>query len=179
MGIKELLGKNKEMEEETYVYNEEGEKQEIMTCEDTFAKKWTDNIYQKLKKAELTFCYGDEHQKGIKTQMEEDLRLGNSEIMETPIINEKEFVNTIKNMKNGRASGVDNIPTELMKVLIKDEETKKYLLKCFNRALVEKVHEDWLLSKTTMIPKKDKPKILDHRPIAVTVNSSKIVCTIK
>ena len=29
-----------------------------------------------------------------------------------------------------------------------------------------------------MIPKKDKPKILDNRPIAVTVNSNKIVCTI-
>ena len=42
----------------------------------------------------------------------------------------------------------------------------------------EEVHEDWLLSKTTMIPKTDKPKIMDHRPIAVTVNSSKIICTI-
>ena len=29
-----------------------------------------------------------------------------------------------------------------------------------------------------MIPKVKKPKILDHRPITVTVNSSKIVCTI-
>merc|ERR1711874_943895 len=34
------------------------------------------------------------------------------------------------------------------------------------------------LSRTTMIPKTDKPLILEHRPIAVTVNSSKIVCTI-
>merc|ERR1711874_306659 len=48
--IKELLGKDKEFEEETYVYSLEGEKQEIMTCENTFAQKWTDNIYQKLKK---------------------------------------------------------------------------------------------------------------------------------
>merc|ERR1711895_57430 len=45
-------------------------------------------------------------------------------------------------------------------------------------ALVEKVHKDWLTSRTTMIPKKPKPKILDHRPIAVTVNSNKIICTI-
>ena len=29
-----------------------------------------------------------------------------------------------------------------------------------------------------MIPKTKKPKILEHRPIAVTVNSSKIVCSI-
>merc|ERR1711874_421178 len=97
--IKELLGKSKEVEEETYVYDDEGEKQEIMTCEESFAQKWTANIYQKLKKADFTFWYGDEHQKGVKTQMEERLELGDSEIMENPIINEKEFVNTIKNIR--------------------------------------------------------------------------------
>merc|ERR1712050_551100 len=80
--------------------------------------------------------------------------------------------------KNGKATGVDNIPAELMKALIKDSTIREYLLKCFNKALVEEVHKDWLVSRTTMIPKKNKPKILDHRPIAVTVNSNKIICTI-
>ena len=42
----------------------------------------------------------------------------------------------------------------------------------------EKINEDWLVSKTTMIPKTKRPKILEHRPIAVTVNSSKIICSI-
>merc|ERR1712120_96421 len=98
--------------------------------------------------------------------------------MEDPIIEEKEFVDTINNMKNGKATGVDNIPAELMKALIKDSTIREYLLKCFNRALVEEVHKDWLVSRTTMIPKKNKPKILEHRPIAVTVNSNKIICTI-
>ena len=65
-----------------------------------------------------------------------------------------------------------------MKALIKDSSIREYLLKCFNKALVEEVHKDWLVSRTTMIPKKNKPKILDHRPIAVTVNSNKIICTI-
>merc|ERR1712121_240315 len=74
--------------------------------------------------------------------------------------------------------GVDNIPTEVMKVFIKDDTVKKYLLKCFNKVLVEEVHQDWLVSRTTMIPKNKKPKILEHRPIAVTINSNKIVCTI-
>ena len=160
------------------MYTEEGEKQEIMTCEDNFAQKWTENIYQRLEKTDISFWNGDDNHKGLKQQMEEEMAQGNSEIMSTPIISEKEFVETINNMKNNRASGVDNIPAELMKVLIKDEITRKYLLKCFNKALTERVHEDWLLSRTTMIPKTDKPKILEHRPIAVTVNSSKIVCTI-
>merc|ERR1711895_56589 len=176
--IKELLGKKREVAEEAYIYNDEGEQQEIMTCEDTFTKKWTDNIYQKLKKADFTFWYGSNEQKGIKDQMIEELENGNPDIMENPIIEEKEFRDVINDMKNGRASGVDDIPAEAMKVMIKDKDVLRYLLKCFNRALVEEVHEDWLMSKTAMIPKKDKPGILDHRPIAVTVNSSKIVSTI-
>ena len=32
-------------------------------------------------------------------------------------------------------------------------------------------------SKSTMIPKNKTPKILEHRPIAVTVLSSKVMCT--
>ena len=65
-----------------------------------------------------------------------------------------------------------------MKHITKNEEIRRYMLKCINNVLREKIQEDWLISKTTMIPKVNKPKILDHRPIAVTVNSSKIVCTI-
>merc|ERR1712215_670826 len=91
---------------------------------------------------------------------------GNSGIMEDPIIVEKEFVDTINKMINNKATGVDNIPAEVMKVFIKDETVRKYLLKCFNKALIEEVHEDWLVSRTTMIPNNNKPKILEHRPIA-------------
>merc|ERR1711970_1297728 len=85
---------------------------------------------------------------------------------------------TINKMKNNKATGIDNIPAELMKVLIKDNEVRKYLLECFNKALTEEVHKDWLISRTKMIPKNNKPKALEHRPITVTVNSNKIICTI-
>ena len=81
-------------------------------------------------------------------------------------------------MRNGKAAGVDGIKSELMKYIIKDDEIRKHTTKCFNSILKEKVHKDWLTSVTTMIPKEKKPKILDHRPIAVTVNSSKIFWTI-
>ena len=101
-----------------------------------------------------------------------------SDIMENPVISEKELIDTINNMKNNKATGVDNMQAEVMKALIKDEQVRGYLLKCFNRALIDEVHQDWLVSRTTMIPKNKKPKILENRPIAVTVNSNKIVCTI-
>merc|ERR1711874_784769 len=70
------------------------------------------------------------------------------------------------------------IAAELMKHLIKNGKIRDYFIKCFNKALSEEIHEDWLLSKTIMIPKNRKPKIMEHRPIAVTVNSSKIICSI-
>merc|ERR1712237_54954 len=92
--------KKREVMEEAYIYNEEGEQQEIMTCEESFTKKWTDNIYQKLKKADFTFWYGSNDQQGIKDQMVEELERGNPDIMENPFIEEKEFVDVINSMKN-------------------------------------------------------------------------------
>jgi len=55
--------------------------------------------------------------------------------METPVITDEEFVRVIKCIKNGKATGIDDVPAELMKHLIKNERIKKYLLKCFNNSL--------------------------------------------
>merc|ERR1711909_152145 len=104
--------------------------------------------------------------------------MGDQDIMEDPVISEEEFLKVIMDMKKGKASGIDEIPAELMKYIVKNKVICSYLVKCFNKALKETVHEDWLRSRTTMIPRTKKPKIMEHRPIAVTVNSSKIVCTI-
>ena len=174
--IKELIGKGKEDKEEAYIFDEEGEKKEIMECRSEFMKEWSTQVYQKLEKADFSFWYNKEN--GERQKMIKQMTEINSGIMEDPVIAEKEFVDTINKMKNNKATGVDNIPAEVMKAFIKDETVRKYLLKCFNKALIEEVHEDWLVSRTTMIPKNNKPKILEHRPIAVTVNSNKIICTI-
>ena len=143
-----------------------------------YIDKWKQIIYQKTGRTDFSFWYGNEKLKGKKKEMEEEERKENSGIMKFPIIREEEMMAVIKNMKNGKAAGVDGVSAELMKFITKNKDIKKYMLKCFNNVLKEKIQEDWLLSKTTMIPKVNKPKILDHRPIAVTVNSSKIVCTI-
>ena len=97
--------------------------------------------------------------------MIDEERKGDSEIMKFPIIEEKEFVNAINKMKNGKASGIDGISAETKKFLIKDEAIRKYALKCFNNALKEQINEDWIISKIKMIPKNKHPKILEHRPI--------------
>ena len=138
--IKELLGENKEIEDEAYVYTEEGVKKEIMDYETEYIEGWKSSIYQKFEKTDFSFWYGKEGEKGLKKVMEEQLNQGNSGIMETPTISEEEFVKVIKCMKNGKASGVDDIPAELMKHLIKNVKIKDYLLKCFNKALSEGIH---------------------------------------
>ena len=110
--------------------------------------------------------------------MIEEEKKSDTNIMEFPIIREEELVEVIKNMKNGKASGIDGISAKLMKEIIKDESIREYMTRCFNNVLKENIHEDWLKSITTMIPKTKRPQILDFRPIAVTVNSSKVIWTI-
>merc|ERR1712055_177776 len=174
--IAELLGKNKNNTEEAFIYTEQGDKEEIMKCRKNFMESWTKKVYQKLKKADFSFW--TDKVSGMKKEMEELMAGGDPEIMECPDITMEELENTINGMKNNKASGVDNIPAEVMKALMKDNEAKQYVLKCFNKAITEEVHQDWLVSRTTMIPKNNRPKILEHRPIAVTVNSNKIICSI-
>jgi len=47
--------------------------------------------------------------------MEEEMKNGNSGIMESPVIREEELMKVIRNMKNGKASGVDGVSAESMK----------------------------------------------------------------
>ena len=85
---------------------------------------------------------------------EKELNLG---IMKFPIINEDVLTELIRNMKNGRASEIDGISAELMKYMIKDDDIKRYMLKFFKNILKEEIHKDWLISRTTMIPKVKRP----------------------
>ena len=82
----------------------------------------------------------------------------NSGIMKIPIIEEKELMETINNMRNGKAAGVDGIRSELMKFIMKDKKIRIHTTKCFNNILKEPVHEDWCTSITTMTPKEKKNK---------------------
>ena len=43
--IKELLGKNKERDEDTYVYTTEGDKREIMEISKEYINGWKQNLY--------------------------------------------------------------------------------------------------------------------------------------
>ena len=109
--------------------------------------------------------------------MTEEGKETNSRIMKEPVMTEEELVKIVNNQRNGKAAGVDGVKAELLKHLIKNKLIREHLLKCCNRCLYEDVQEDWLNSKTTMIPKNKTPKILEDIFIAVTVLSSKVLCT--
>ena len=143
---------------------------------DIYLDKWKKEIYQKTERIDFSFWHGTNSLKGKKEEMEEEEK-GDTGIMKLPKMEEEEMVNIVKKMKNGKAAGIDGIRAELIKHIIKNDSIKKHMVKCCNKVLDEKVQEDWLRSNTTMIPKTRKPKILEHRPIAVTVISSKIMCS--
>ena len=71
--------------------------------------------------------------------MEIDEKEENSGIMKFPIIEEEELMTVIKNMKNGKASGIDRVSAELMKHITKNEVIKKNMVKCINIVLKEQI----------------------------------------
>ena len=73
--------------------------------------------------------------------------------MKLPEMSEKELMDIVKNLKNGKAAGVDGIRAELMKYILNNHTIRKHALKCFNKVLYENIQEDWLRSNSTMIPK--------------------------
>ena len=118
--IKELLGNNKEKDEDTYVYTQEGLKKEITEMSGEYIDKWKQTIYQKTGRIDFTFWYGNESQRGKKEEMEEEQKGKKSEIIKFPVIQEEEMMTVIKNMKNGKAAGIDGVSAELMKFITKN-----------------------------------------------------------
>ena len=89
-----------------------------------YIDNWKQAIYQKTDRIDFSFWYGNEENRGKKRDMEDEERKGNSGIMKFPIIWENGLMNVIKNMKNGKAAGVDGVSAELMKHITKNEDIK-------------------------------------------------------
>ena len=129
---------------------------------------------------DIEFWYGSEGEIGMKERLEreevDNKNRGEGRMMERPAMTEDNLARIIKKQKSGKAAGVDGVRAEVMKQMIKNKNIRKSITRAFNRSLDEKVNKRWLESKTTMIAKTKKPKYKEHRPIAVTACSSKIMC---
>ena len=81
----------------------------------------------------------------------------------------------LRNLKNNKAPGPDELNPELYKCLTKRESCMEIIGKSLQQEIdkAEKPNE-WKMSKTKMIPKNSKPTPKDLRPIALTNISYKV-----
>ena len=89
--------------------------------------------------------------------------------MEKVTVSEDEVKKVMKRMKNGKQGGLDGIKGEMYKALGGSERCMERLVGGFNEMLeTGEVSGEWKKSKTRMIAKVKKPRVREHRPIALT-----------
>lgn len=77
-------------------------------------------------------------------------------------------------IKSGKQPGPDWIKGEIIKWLKDEPICLEELTRCLNLVVKNnKVPENWKVSKTVMIPKTQKPKVMEYRPIALQMWDTK------
>ena len=88
----------------------------------------------------------------------------------------EELINQMKALKTGKAPGPDGLKPSIYKALIKSDKFLKCLRNSLNEILnVGQVPDSWKLSNTILIPKVNRPKVGEFRPIALTDISYKLL----
>ena len=99
--------------------------------------------------------------------------------MEKIEISESEVKMCLVELKLGKQPGPDGMKNEIYKWLESSQNCIWMLTSCFNKIITSKKYpNDWKISKTVLIPKNNKPKCNELRPIALTNTSYKIFMTI-
>lgn len=94
---------------------------------------------------------------------------------EGPVIIREEVEYALKNTKNRKATGPDEIPVEILK-LLKDQKALDVLVELFNLIYITgTIPKDWLRSTIIPLPKKSSPKSHnDYRTIALMSHTLKV-----
>merc|ERR1712030_204859 len=178
--IKEVLGNRESKNNEVYIYKNSKERTKIEDIWNPFVDAWKVNLYQKQKRILKEKWYGTKEEEGFKKEIiKEEEELGDrSRMMKMPEMTKEDFRRIVNNQKNGKAAGTDNIKTEVIKHLIKNEEFAEITSDAINGIYKRKIHRRLKETRTTMLKKKPKPEIMDWRPIAVGGVMSKTICTL-
>ena len=75
--------------------------------------------------------------------MEEQEKDENNKSVKPPVLTEEDLIDIVKNLRNGKAAGIDGMKAEMIKYLFNNPEIRRHAIKCFNKVLYEEVHEDW------------------------------------
>ena len=92
---------------------------------------------------------------------------------------EEEVENCLLGLKTGKQPGTDGMKAEMYKWLGDSKISIKMFTKCFNYLIESREYpREWQVSKTVLIPKNNKPKYSEFRPIALTNTSYKILMSL-
>ena len=88
--------------------------------------------------------------------------------MDGIVVNKEEVKKAVRRMKSGKQPGIDGIKAEVYKWMLESEVCVNAMCKYYNDVLEKgEPVKEWSVSKTCMIPKVNKPKVKDLRPIAL------------
>ena len=153
---------HKKIKEMTYTYR----KRKPGILKDTSGKLILDTN-QKLKKwtEYINELFGDDRTEHM------EIEVGDNEVLK---ILKTEIKTAIKNSKNGKAMGPDQIPVETLKCM--NDETLEILLDLFNQVYkTGHIPEQWLLSTFCAIPKATNAKdCCDYRTISLISHTLKV-----
>ncbi|HYJ01922.1 MAG TPA: reverse transcriptase domain-containing protein, partial [Nitrososphaeraceae archaeon] len=165
------------VEEETIKETEEGiEKTITTTSEPAVVAKKVKTDWEKVMTSKTKQSSYDH--KAFETKKFKDIRKkikGKDNVL-TQEVSETEMDIIIRSLSNGTATGPDNIPNEIIKILYKIESFQKILLKIVNICIIkEKIPKKWKKSNIYTIYKKGNPNdSMNYRPIALLCTTYKI-----
>ena len=82
---------------------------------------------------------------------------------------EEEVKNALKSIKNNKQPEPDGIKGEIYRWMAEEKVCLRTITDTFNQIVYTgEFPGSWKTSRTVMIPKKNKPKVEEHRPIALT-----------
>ena len=183
-----ILGRDKPKEEIAEVYDESGtlmgEEEAAKQIEEVFKE-----IYKSSEK-EITPVHSGMWDRGAKERLERQYESTNPERvilegvtvyegiipMRDPRMIDENTKTELKNLKEGKAAGLNKMKPELYKALGKREICRRVMTDDYNIILDGgAIPEGWKKTRTKLIKKVQKPRPKDHRPIAVANISYKIL----
>ena len=185
--INTLKNLNKNERKEIKLYDEQGEMIPEERIKDELIQKWTP-IYQSSENDINRYWNNEEKEQYIRetesetinstvysNETSQDIQQEYIHKMNTPTITAVEVKERIKNMKNGKATGPDEVKAEIYKCIMEDNELINILTQQLNKVMNDGIiPNDWKNSKTILIEKNRKPKANEFRPIALTNTYYKI-----